>query len=53
MGGCYILKWILNGAERYELDSCGSGWMSEWQICELGNEPIGFIKGREFPDKSE
>jgi hypothetical protein len=36
---------------RYGLDSSGSGQGPVAGSCEHGNEPSGFIKGREFLDQ--
>jgi hypothetical protein len=46
--GKIILKWIFRIVGE-GLDSSGSGLVAG--SCEHGNEPSGFIKGREFLDK--
>jgi hypothetical protein len=45
-----ILKWILNGVGRCELDPPASGKGPVGGPCEHSNEPSGSIKGGEFLD---
>jgi hypothetical protein len=49
--GKIILKWIFGKLGLWcGLDSCGLGSGPLAGSCELGNEPLGSIKGREFFD---
>jgi hypothetical protein len=48
IGGKIILEWILNSLGGCGLNSSGSGWGEMADCCEHGNEPLCFIKGREF-----
>jgi len=50
---CNILKTHTTQGSRVGrcgLDSSGSGWGTLVGSCEHGNESLGSIKGREFPD---
>jgi hypothetical protein len=46
-----ILKFVINMACGWELNSSGSRHWSVAGSCEHGNEPSGSIKGTEFLDQ--